>query len=80
MVLSVTGDVNVKDTLGLIKERFGDIRSEASKPFPEWKAPVLEKAEEVTLRMPKKEALFLIGFTGVDINDRTVMCLMFCSK
>lgn len=74
MALSVSGDINIDETLAMIKAKFSDL----SPKKPQIEVPEgsrLTKSETMPIQMDKAESLILLGFetTSVKGSDRYVL-------
>jgi len=68
MVISVVGDVDSDQVIAELTRRFSDVATIKSNITTDKVGP-LDEAEEIVIHMPKEEALYLIGFYGVDVKN-----------
>jgi len=77
MVLAVFGNVKADEVLQKVQAKFGGMKSVALK-FPPTSPERLADDARVVQKVPKQQAVLLIGYSGVDIfsNDRFAMELL----
>jgi len=68
MVISIVGDFNSEEMLDDIKTRFSEVK-ENEFEINVYTGPWVEKDGTATIRMPKKEAMALLGVRGVDVKN-----------
>ncbi|MBU1999489.1 MAG: insulinase family protein, partial [Candidatus Omnitrophica bacterium] len=78
MVISVVGGFNSQDVINLLEDSLGNIRQNPFRINTPEEIPLSDKISKVSY-MPKREALFLIGFNGVTVknNDKYALELIF---
>jgi len=68
-ILTVVGDVNVEKITSYVKRKFKGWEGKKGL-FPERDVPLLKKSQVKNIFMEKEQALFLLGFRGVQRTDK----------
>ncbi len=68
LVVSLSGDMNDKEAKKLVSQYFAKIPTGAV-AVPEQKLPKKDLQKSATVMLPKEQAVYIIGFTGIDMKN-----------